>query len=42
MAHKRFNARAILHSHKDKLSLVAIRNDIVYHLPNQGNNLGTF
>ena len=42
---KRFNALAILHSHKDivdKLSLVAIGNDFVDNLPNRRNNLGTF
>ena len=45
MAQKRFNALAILHSHKhivDKLSLVAIGNDFVDNLPNRQNNLGTF
>ena len=43
MTQKRFNALAILHSHKDivdKLSLVAI--DFVDNLPNRRNNLGTF
>ena len=45
MTQKRFNALAILHSHKDivdKLSLVAIGNDFVDNLPNRRNNLGTF
>ena len=45
MAQKRFNALAILHSHKnivDKLSLVAKGNDFVDNLPSRRNNLGTF
>ena len=45
MTQKRFNALAILYSHKDivdKLALVAIGNDFVENLPNRRNNLGTF
>ena len=45
MTQKRFNALAILYSHKDivdKLSLVAIGNGFVDNLPNRRINLGTF
>ena len=45
MAQKRFNALAILLSHKDrvnKLSQLAIGNDFVDNLPNPLNNFGTF
>ena len=45
MTQKRFNALAILHSHKEivkKLSLVLIGNDFVDNLPIRQNNLGIF